>query len=109
MEARERLARAIQECELDWVLWDALPENGATKKHFRRVAAAAIKALHLSDAAALALMDGEGMRVLRNLTRDASEVARLGAATGPQWTRMASSLIVARALLSKLEASHGSA
>lgn len=76
IEARERLARAIQERELDWILWGVIPENGATKKYFRSVAEAALKALHLTDAAALALMDDEGMVAPKWLTLGQHDAAK---------------------------------
>ena len=49
----------------------------------------------------------ELVEALKGLEKAASDVARCGAQTGSQWTRLSSAIIHARAALAKLEPEHG--
>ena len=68
MEARERLAEKAWNASSGGILWSGthIEERNRWKAYLGRV----LKTLHLSDAAALALMDGEGVVVPKEPARE---------------------------------------
>ncbi|MBS7697834.1 MULTISPECIES: hypothetical protein [unclassified Chelatococcus] len=82
MEARERLARLIDPHSFIPYVGDGSSDDvwasdivAQSKADALRKADAILKALHLTDAAALALMDGEGVVVPKDLTDDVRYVS----------------------------------
>ncbi|CAH1665494.1 MULTISPECIES: hypothetical protein [unclassified Chelatococcus] len=61
MEARERLAMALHSAANEAFTWES--EFPDLKEIYLHLASTALKALNLTDTAAMALMDGEGMVV----------------------------------------------